>query len=133
MLNLLTSYSLDLRGNLLCAQGQFEEGIKLLEQSAANERTKISYSEPPTYGRPEQESIGYACLRAGRFEKARQAFQEELRQRQKSGHALYGVALCYEKSGDQQAAQKAYADFRASWAHADADLPAMQHARGWHR
>jgi len=131
VLNLLASYSLDLRGNLACAGGQFEEGMNLLEESAVNAQTRIRYTEPPTYGRPEQESIGYAYLRAKQFNKAREAFGKELRERPKSGHALYGIALSYEQSQDSNAAKKAYADFLASWSNADPDLPMMQHARSW--
>ena len=118
-----------MRGKLDCAQGRFEDGIKLLEESADNARTRIAYNEPPTYGRPEQESIGYAYLRAKQFGKAREAFEKELKERPKSGHALYGIALSYEESGDTNIAKKAYAKFLASWSHADPDLPMMQHAR----
>jgi tetratricopeptide (TPR) repeat protein len=128
VLNLLDSYSLDLRGNLECASGRLEEGLKLLEESADNARTRIGYFEPPTYGRPEQESIGYAYLRAKKFDKAREAFEKELKERPKSGHALYGIAVSYEESGDGEAAKKAYSDFLASWRNADSDLPMMQHA-----
>ncbi len=133
VLNLLASYSLDLRGNLECAKGHFEEGMKLLEDSADNARAHISYTEPPTYGRPEQESIAYAYLRAKQFGKAREAFAKELKERPKNGHALYGIALSYEQAQNIGAAQKAYAEFLESWAHADRDLPMMQHARLWLR
>jgi len=129
VLNLLSSYSLDLRGNIACATGHFEEGMKLLKESAENAQAKIRYTEPPTYGRPEQESIGYAYLRAKQFDKAREAFEIELKERPKSGHALYGIALSYEQSQNRDAAKKAYTDFLASWINADPDLPMMQHAR----
>jgi tetratricopeptide (TPR) repeat protein len=133
VLNLLTSYSLDLRGNLECAAGRFEEGLKLLDESADNAHNHIGYNEPPTYGRPEQESIGYAYLRAKKYDNAREAFGKELKQMPKSGHALYGIALSYEEAGDRTAAAKAYADFLASWRSADPDLPMMQHAHFWIR
>jgi tetratricopeptide (TPR) repeat protein len=129
VLNLLTSYSLDLRGNLQCATGHFEEGIKLLEESADSAETRISYTEPPTYGRPEQESIGYAYLQVKKFEKAREAFNKELKERPRNGHALYGIALTYEEAGDQPAARTAYSTFLESWRDADPDLPMVQHAR----
>ena len=133
VLKLLASYSLDLRGNLECAHGRVEEGMKLLEESAENEKTRIAYTEPPTYARPEQESIGYAYLEARKFDKAREAFEKELKDRPKSGHALYGIAMSYELSGDRAAAVKSYAEFLACWSQADADLPMMQHARSWWR
>ena len=129
VLNLLASYSLDLRGNLECAKGRLEEGMKLLQESADNARERIAYTEPPAYGRPEQESIGYAYLRAKKFDKAREAFEKELKERPKSGHALYGIAMSYEESADTNAARKAFTDFLATWRHADPDLPMMQHAR----
>jgi tetratricopeptide (TPR) repeat protein len=104
-----------------------------LEESAENAQTRIAYSEPPTYGRPEQESIGYALLKAKRFDQARAAFEKELKERPKSGHALYGIAMSYEESGNRAAAAQAYGEFLASWAQADADLAMVQHAQAWRR
>ncbi len=72
--NLLEMLSLDLRGTVKCAQGRTEEGAALLRMAAVKERKDVGYAEPPTYSRPESESIGYAYLRAGEYQKARDAF-----------------------------------------------------------
>lgn len=125
---LLETFSLDLRGNLECAQGRLDPGMALLQKAAENER-KVGYGEPPTYSRPESESMGYAWLAASQFSKAREAFDAELTLRPRSGHALYGIARSYELSGDRQAAARAYAKFLESWKDADRDLPMVQHAR----
>jgi tetratricopeptide (TPR) repeat protein len=128
VLKLLETASLDLRGNLACAQGNTEKGFQLL-QLARSKEEQVGYSEPPQYGRPESESAAYAYLQAGQFDRAREAFQSELKLRPKSGHALYGIALSYEKAGKQAEARRAYDEFLLAWKDADPDLPMMQHAR----
>ncbi len=127
---LLETASLDLRGNLKCAQGDAEAGFQLLRKAVEKEKA-VGYNEPPQYSRPELESLGYAYLRAGQFEKGRAAFQDELHLRPKSGHALYGIALSYEKAGQRADAVRAYGEFLAAWKGADVELEMVRHARGW--
>ncbi len=127
--NLLETLSLDLRGNLQCAQGRIEEGLALLQMAAEKEEKDIGYVEPPTYSRPESESIGYAYLYAGRFPEARAAFREELEQRPNSGHALYGIAMSHQLAGDRAEEEQAWARFLEAWKNADPKLPMMKHAR----
>jgi tetratricopeptide (TPR) repeat protein len=130
ILDLLGTMSLDLRGSLKAAQGDVADGIKLLEQAAEKERD-LGYSEPPRYFRPEQESIGYAYLKSRQWDKARDAFNEALKARPKSGHALYGIAQSYAMPGDATHATAAYRDFLAAWQHADSDLPQIKQANAW--
>ncbi len=130
--NLLETASLDLRGNLLCARGEFEQGTALLKKAASKEKKDIGYSEPPTYSRPEVESLGYAYLRSKQFDKARTSFEDELKQRPNSGHALYGIARSYELAGKSTEARLAYDKFLQAWSNADPDLPMILHARANH-
>ncbi|HLK22923.1 MAG TPA: hypothetical protein VKT81_28450 [Bryobacteraceae bacterium] len=128
VLNLLEMLSLDLRGNLRGAQGKSEEAIALL-QKAVDKEKDVGYGEPPQYGRPELESLGYAYLKARKWDDARKAFHEEMITRPVSGHALYGVAQSYELAGEKQGAARAYGEFLAAWKNADPDLPMMEHAK----
>jgi tetratricopeptide (TPR) repeat protein len=128
LLNLLEMLSLDLRGNLRSAQGKPEEAITLLEKAVDKEKD-VGYGEPPQYGRPELESLGFACIRAGKWAEARKAFQDEMITRPASGHALYGIAQTYEQAGDKKSAALAYTEFLAAWKNADPDLPMMEHAK----
>src|SRR5260370_38662890 len=132
VLRLLQTVSLDLRGNLRSAQGKHDEAIELLEKAVEQEK-EVGYGEPPQYGRPELESLGYAYIRAGKWEQARKAFQDEMITRPASGHALYGIAQTYELAGDKKSAARAYAEFLAAWKNADADLPMMEHAKSTSR
>ncbi|MFZ1205771.1 MAG: tetratricopeptide repeat protein [Candidatus Acidiferrales bacterium] len=130
VLNLLGTMSLDLRGNVKVAQGDSDAGIKLIEQAAEKEKN-LGYSEPPRYFRPEEESLGYVYLKLKQWDKARDAFNESLRERPKSGHALYGIAQSYALSGDAPHATAAYRDFLAAWPHADSDLSQVKQANAW--
>jgi tetratricopeptide (TPR) repeat protein len=132
VLDLLEMLSLDLRGNLRSAQGMHDEGIGLLEKALDKEK-EVGYGEPPQYGRPELESLGYAYIRAGKWDQARKAFQDEMITRPASGHALYGIAQSYELAGDKKAAAKAYVEFLNAWKNADPDLPMVEHAKSQSR
>ena len=128
VLNALEMASLDLRGNLRSLEGRTEEAVRLLKKAVEKE-TEIGYWEPPIYGRPEFESLGYTYIRAAQYDKARDAFQDELKLRPKSGHALYGIAQSYEAAGDKQSAARAYREFLEAWRNADEDLPTVKHAK----
>jgi tetratricopeptide (TPR) repeat protein len=128
LLNLLEMISLDLRGSLKSAQGKSEEAIALFEKAVDKEKD-VGYGEPPQYGRPELESLGFAYLMAGKWVEARKAFQDEMITRPASGHALYGIAQSYEMAGDKVRAGRAYSEFLTAWKNADPDLPMMEHAK----
>ena len=122
--------SLDLRGNLASQRGDFNQAQTLLTEAVTKERD-IGYSEPPQYSRPALESLGYACIRAGRWDKARDAFQKALQERPKSGFALYGIALTYEKQANRPEAVSAYRAFMDAWKNADLDLLQIQAAQAY--
>jgi tetratricopeptide (TPR) repeat protein len=128
VLDSLQMASLDLRGNLLSLQGRTEEAVRLLKK-AVDKEIDIGYWEPPVYGRPEYESLGHAYIRARQYDKAREAFQEELKLRPKNGHALYGIAESFEAAGEKENAARAYREFLAAWPNADQDLPMVKHAK----
>jgi predicted TPR repeat methyltransferase len=62
---------------------------------------------------------------------AKNAYEQGLLERPRSGFALYGIARSSEGSGDTEAAAKEYADFLAAWKDADPDLAQLAHARGY--
>jgi tetratricopeptide (TPR) repeat protein len=128
VLRLLETLSLDLRGCVKSAEVKHDEAIALLKKAVEKEK-EVGYGEPPQYGRPELESLGYAYIRAGKWDDARKAFQDEMISRPASGHALYGIAQSYELAGDKKNAAKAYGDFLAAWKNADSEMEMMEHAK----
>ena len=127
---ILSVASLELRGNIASAGGQFEPAHDMLQEAARKEKD-IGYSEPPLYSRPAQESLGFACIRAGRWDDARAAFQQVLEERSKSGFGLYGIALAWDRQGNREKASAAYEAFLAAWKNADKDLPQVEAARAY--
>jgi len=122
---LLGVASRELAGNLESHRGHFGRAKVLLEQAVEAEQ-KLGYAEPPVYSRPALESLGYACIRAGKWDDARAAFQKVLAARPHSGFGYYGIALAWQKQGNQNEATKAWADFKNAWQYADSDLPMLQ-------
>jgi tetratricopeptide (TPR) repeat protein len=130
VLKILGTASLEMRGNLASHEGEYEKARGLLER--ANEKEKeIGYAEPPQYSRPAMEVLGSACIRAGKFDKAREAFKRALLERPHSGFALYGIAVAWDKQGKSEEAARAYREFLDAWAHADRDLPSIKAAQAY--
>ncbi len=128
--NILSVASKELAGNVASHRGNYEPAKKLLEQAVEAEK-KLGYSEPPMYSRPALESLGYAAIRAGKWDQARDAFRQVLAARPKSGFGYYGIALAYEKEGNRSAASQAYTEFLDAWKYADEDLEMVRAARNW--
>jgi tetratricopeptide (TPR) repeat protein len=128
LLKTLAVMSLELRASLLAVEnkGSDAEGMFL---KAGQEEEALGYHEPPNYIRPVGETEGAAMMAIGDWKAAKAAYERALRERPKSGLALYGIALSSEKLGDGQAAAKEYAEFLKAWKSADADLPQLKHAR----
>jgi tetratricopeptide (TPR) repeat protein len=128
--NLLSTASMELRGDIATRKGDLDGGRKLLEQAADAERD-LGYSEPPQYSRPPLEVLGGALIRAGKFDDARAAYKKDLHERPRSGFALYGIALAWDKQGNRGKAAKAYREFLEAWSHADPDLPQLRAAKAY--
>jgi tetratricopeptide (TPR) repeat protein len=124
----LSVMSYELRASLLVARNKDEDARKLFAAAASREKA-LGYAEPPIYIRPEGETEGAAWMRAGDCSAAQQAYKRALEERPRSGFALYGIAMCSERSGDGSAARAEYQHFLAAWRSADADLPQVEHAR----
>ena len=127
VVKLLSVASKELRGNVESRENHFDRARELLEEAAKDEK-KLGYAEPPRYSRPALESLGYACIRAGKFGDAREAFNKVLAERPKSGFGYYGIALAWEKEGKRAEAATAYGEFLEAWKYADRDLPQTLHA-----
>jgi tetratricopeptide (TPR) repeat protein len=130
VVRILETASLDLRGNLAGDRGDFDQMRELLDQAARSEK-ELGYSEPPQYSRPELESLGHALIRAGKYSDAREAFRKELHDRPRSGFALYGIALAFDREGKRVDAAQAYREFLDTWKNADRDLPQVRAAESW--
>jgi len=128
ILKSLSVASLELRAGILVAQAQLEEARKLYAAARLEEKN-LGYHEPPMYIRPVGETEAATLMRAKDFAGAKAAYEEALKERPNSGFGLYGLAQVKEAQGDKAGAREAYAAFLKVWAHADAALPQIAHAR----
>jgi tetratricopeptide (TPR) repeat protein len=117
-----------LRGEIAGTEGHLEAARELLERADRTE-TEIGYWEPPQYSRPALEVLGATYVRAGKFSEARATYAKVLSKRPRSGFALYGIALAWDRQGDKQQAAKAYREFLEAWRHADLDFPQVREAK----
>jgi hypothetical protein len=92
VLKILGTASLELSGNLAATKTFVVTARQLLERADQNE-SDIGYFEPPLYSRPPLEVLSASCIRAGKFNEARRAYQKALVKRPRSGFALYGIPL----------------------------------------
>lgn len=129
-LHLLGTAADELRGSLECAQGQYGAGLGDLQRAEERQR-ELGYTEPPYYARPVEETIGNVYLAMHAWDLAREAFQQELRLRPRSGFALFGIAESYEMEGRKRQATQEYESFLAVWRHADPGLRQVRTAKAW--
>jgi hypothetical protein len=122
--------SLELRASVASAQGKATDAHDLFTKAQDAERN-LGYAEPPRYIRPVGEAEAAAMMSASDWPDARAAFENALKERPKSGFALYGIALTSEKTGNREAALKEYAEFLSAWKDADPDLPQIRHAKAY--
>ena len=105
-----------------------DEAIAILVKAAESERD-LGYWEPPHYARPLTETIAMVQARAGNFDRAIAAWNEALRLRPRSGHALFGLAETLRAAGRQEEAKRMFAEFLDAWSDADSNLPQITTAR----
>jgi tetratricopeptide (TPR) repeat protein len=124
----LSIASEELRAGILVARGKLEDGRKLFDKAALDEK-KLGYHEPPFYIRPVAETEAAALLKAKDYADTKAAYEAALIERPNSGFELYGLAHVKELSGDLAGAREAYQAFLKAWPAADASLPEVSHAR----
>lgn len=124
---ILAVHILDLRGSILSIQGKTVEAVKLLNEAIEKEKN-LGYWEPPHYTRPVLESLGQAYIRAGKFEEARQSYEQILKVRPNSGFAVLAIARDFAKANNKAKAAEFYKQFLKAWANADKDLPQIKEA-----
>jgi tetratricopeptide (TPR) repeat protein len=126
----LAIFSLELRGEIKLAKGSNHSAFRLLNQAVKKEK-EFGYQEPPAFFRPATEELGNAYLKAKEWDKAREVFNHELRDRPHSGFALFGIAQSYAWAGQTSGAVQAYQRFLASWQHADSSLAEVKEAKSY--
>ncbi|SRX73687.1 tetratricopeptide repeat protein [Aequorivita antarctica] len=92
--------SVELEGNILVAENDYEKGIPTLEKAVKMEKD-LGYSEPPYYPRPTLLSLAAAYIKKGEFEKAESCYEKILDKHPNSAIAYWGQMKLYKAQKQQ--------------------------------
>jgi tetratricopeptide (TPR) repeat protein len=110
-----------LEGQLLAAQGHYDEGIKVLREAVAAE-DQLQYQEPPDWFFSVRHYLGSVLLEAHQPEEAVTVYEEDLKNFPKNGWALNGLKAAYDVLKDSDKAKQTGEKFNEAWANADVSL-----------
>ncbi len=113
--------SVELRGRVLAAVGDYDGALALLELANRKE-AQLGYSEPPTYARPVLISLGETYLAAGNFEKAEDAYRQLLVRHPGTANGLWGLYKVYKAQGNADQARIYQAKLQQAVLGGDASL-----------
>lgn len=88
--------SVELEGNILIAENDYDKGIITLEKAVKMEKD-LGYSEPPYYPRPTLLSLAAAYAKKGAYEKAVSSYEKILEKHPNSSLAYWGLMKLYKK------------------------------------
>jgi tetratricopeptide (TPR) repeat protein len=90
--------SIELKGNILIAEKDYDHGIETLEKAVKMEKD-LGYSEPPYYPRPTLLSLASAYGKMGDYEKAESSLQKIFDKHPNSPMAYWGLMKLYQETG----------------------------------
>lgn len=107
-----------LAGWIDTAAGRFDDAEKALHEAIAREDALL-YGEPPEWTVPVRQDVGAALMVAGRYDKAEQAFRQDLDRFPKNGWSLHGLAAALKAQGQLAEAEMMQQEFDKAWENAD--------------
>ncbi len=119
----------ELRGRIDLYSGDPKAGIALLKKAADTEKAKFKYGDPIGYPRPLYETLAWAQIYAKQYKDAEETLKEGLERNPNNGFALCLKIQCLVGESNRAEAIKSYVQLSKAWAHADADIPALQQVK----
>lgn len=107
-----------LNAEIAFAKGDLERSIRELEDGIAIE-DKLMYMEPPEWVQPVRHTLGAFLLSAGQYDRAEQAYREDLDKWPNNVWSLYGLGRCLRARGANQEAEDVEARLAKVKARAD--------------
>jgi tetratricopeptide (TPR) repeat protein len=109
-------------GEIALQQGQYKKAIRHLEKAKVAE-DKLGYSgEPPDYLQPIRHTLGAVYMKAGKLDRAEQAYREDLEEFPDNGWSLYGLSRVLRAQGRAEEADEIGEQFKRVWAKADGPI-----------
>jgi tetratricopeptide (TPR) repeat protein len=112
-------------------KGDHAKAIELMKKATALEEESSPPSGPPILIKPTHELFGEILLRASKPAEAAEQFKVALQRQPNRARSLLGAARAAAQSGNQSAAQTAYAALIDQWKQADDGLSELREARDY--
>ena len=110
-----------LEGELMAAQGHYDESIKILREAVALE-VQLLYQEPSDWFFSVRHNLGSVLLASKKPDAAITIYEEDLKFYPKNGWALNGLKAAYDALKETDKAKQVDEQFKAAWANADVAL-----------
>ena len=107
------------------------KAIELMKKATALEEETSAPYGPPNLIKPTHELFGEILLRAGKPGEAAEQFKIALLRQPNRARSLLGAARAAAQTGNQSAAQTAYAALIEQWKQADANIVELREARDY--
>lgn len=114
-----------LEGELLAADGRYEEAVAVLERTVEIE-DGLRYDEPEPLNLSARHYLGAVLLEAGRPADAERVYREALEDHPRNGWCLFGLNRALEDQGRAYEAARVRDEFARAWARADVWLRASR-------
>jgi len=84
---------------------------------------KRGYHEPPDWYFPVRQALGDAYLKWNHLEKAKNMYEQDLKQYSKNGWSLYGLSKSLQALGEKEKAAQIEKEFKEAWKYSDIPAP----------
>ena len=108
-------------GSIALREKKFEEAIKAYDKAVETEENMV-YNEPRDWLLNPKHYLGNAYLKKGDWQKARTVFQNDLKNNNENGWALFGLYQAGMTGGKKSDAQKMLERYDKAFAGADTKL-----------
>lgn len=117
-----------LAGELAYRRGEHDAAFAHLRKAVELDEA-LKYDEPWGWFQPAAHALGALLLEQGRLDQAEAVYRRDLELHPGNGWALHGLEECLRRSGRNDEARQAAADFARSWSRADVAIKASCYCR----
>ena len=110
-----------LNGSILLGEKKYDEAIEIFEKAVKTEENMV-YDEPRDWLLNPKHYLGNAYLKIGKWENARKVFQNDLKNNDENGWALFGLYQAFTTGNKRSEGERVFARFQKAFAKADTEL-----------
>ncbi len=110
-----------LNGSIELGEKKYEEAIESFEK-AVNVEENMVYNEPRDWLLNPKHYLGNAYLKIDKWENARKVFQNDLKNNNENGWALFGLYQAFTTGSKRAEGERVFTRFKKAFAKADTEL-----------